>query len=181
MNLGEIKDLISVMRTNKIKEIDLEQDGTKVRIVAMTPPSSKKGEANQPPPLPPHYVVTHHGIMAGAGMPPSAGAASDSLAPVATPVVPAEESAQKVKEPARVGKEIKSPMVGTFYRAPAPSAPPYVEVGSTIDEDTVICIIEAMKLMNEIKAEMRGRVVEVLVENGQPVEFNQPLFLVEPI
>jgi len=76
--------------------------------------------------------------------------------------------------------EIKSPMVGTFYKAPAPDAKPYVEVGQTIKPNQVVCIIEAMKLMNEIEAEISGRVVEVLVENAKPVQFGQPLFLVSP-
>ena len=74
---------------------------------------------------------------------------------------------------------IKSPMVGTFYAAPAPDAAPFVQIGSSVDMGQVICVIEAMKLMNEIKSEMRGKIVEVLVHNGDPVEFGQPLFLVE--
>jgi len=77
--------------------------------------------------------------------------------------------------------EIKSPMVGTFYRAPSPGAKPYVEVGDILNPGMVVCIIEAMKLMNEIKSEVSGRIVEILVENGEPVEFGQPLFLVEPL
>ena len=84
---------------------------------------------------------------------------------------PAEESRRVV---------IKSPMVGTFYRAPAPDAPPFVEVGQELEVGQVVCILEAMKLMNEIKAEAAGRIVEVLVENGEAVEFGQPLFSVEP-
>jgi acetyl-CoA carboxylase biotin carboxyl carrier protein len=76
--------------------------------------------------------------------------------------------------------EIKSPMVGTFYKAPAPDAKPYVEVGQTIRSGQVVCIIEAMKLMNEIEADTAGRIVEVLVENAKPVQFGQPLFLMEP-
>lgn len=76
--------------------------------------------------------------------------------------------------------EIKSPMVGTFYRAPAPDAKPYVEIGQSVKEGQVVCIIEAMKLMNEIESEMTGRVVEVLIENSKPVEFGQPLFLIDP-
>ena len=75
---------------------------------------------------------------------------------------------------------IKSPMVGTFYRTPSPDAPPFIEVGQDIEVGQVVCILEAMKLMNEIKSEVAGRVVEVLVENGAPVEFGQPLFIVEP-
>jgi len=76
--------------------------------------------------------------------------------------------------------EIKAPMVGTFYRAPAPNAPPFVETGSMVAKDQVVCIIEAMKLMNEIKSEVKGKIAEILVENGEPVEFGQVLFLVEP-
>ena len=75
---------------------------------------------------------------------------------------------------------IKSPMVGTFYRAPAPDAPAFVEVGQDVDAGEVLCIIEAMKLMNEIKAEVAGRLVEILVESGDPVEYGQPLFSIEP-
>jgi acetyl-CoA carboxylase biotin carboxyl carrier protein len=75
---------------------------------------------------------------------------------------------------------VESPMVGTFYRAPAPGAEPYVKEGDTVEKGTVLCIIEAMKLMNEIEAEVRGRIANILVENGQPVEFGQPLFLLEP-
>ena len=77
--------------------------------------------------------------------------------------------------------EIKSPMVGTFYKAPAPDAKPYVEIGQVIRPGQVVCIIEAMKLMNEIEAEMPGRIVEALVENAKPVQYGQPLFLIEPI
>jgi acetyl-CoA carboxylase biotin carboxyl carrier protein len=75
--------------------------------------------------------------------------------------------------------EVKAPMVGTFYRSPSPGAPPYVEIGQTIEPGQVICIIEAMKLMNEIKAEIRGKILEILVENAEPVEFGQPMFIIE--
>ena len=77
--------------------------------------------------------------------------------------------------------EIKAPMVGTFYRSPSPEAAPYAEIGNMIEPGQVICIIEAMKLMNEIKSEIKGKITEILVENAEPVEFGQPLFLVEPM
>jgi oxaloacetate decarboxylase alpha subunit len=77
--------------------------------------------------------------------------------------------------------EIKAPMVGTFYRAPSPEAPPYVEVGQIIEPGQVICIIEAMKLMNEIKSEIKGKILEILVDNTEPIEFGQPIFLLEPL
>ncbi|KPK43021.1 MAG: hypothetical protein AMJ78_00180 [Omnitrophica WOR_2 bacterium SM23_29] len=77
--------------------------------------------------------------------------------------------------------EIKAPMVGTFYRSPSPESAPYVEIGQAIEPGQIICIIEAMKLMNEIKSEIKGKITEILVENAEPVEFGQPLFLVEPL
>jgi len=92
---------------------------------------------------------------------------------------PKEEKKDEVEEEGLI--TINSPMVGTFYRAPAPDAPPFVEVGDEVKEDDVVCIIEAMKIMNEIKAEVRGRIKKILVENGEAVEYGQPLFLVEPI
>ena len=76
---------------------------------------------------------------------------------------------------------MKSPMVGTFYRAPSPGAKPFVEEGDIINPGDVVCIIEAMKLMNEIKAEVKGEIIKILVENGEPVEFGQPLFLIRPL
>ncbi len=91
---------------------------------------------------------------------------------------PAEEKVGVKREVANI-IEIKAPMVGTFYRAPSPDVEPFVEVGSKIEEDQVICIIEAMKLMNEIKSGAKGKVLEVLVENGEAVEFDQPLFKIE--
>jgi acetyl-CoA carboxylase biotin carboxyl carrier protein len=98
-------------------------------------------------------------------------------APAAAPSVPAEPA-----ETAATGQvTIESPMVGTFYRAPSPGAAPYVREGDTIKEGQILCIIEAMKLMNEIEAKLGGRIVKVLVENGVAVEFGQPLFLVEPL
>jgi len=102
-------------------------------------------------------------------------------APAAAPSAPAATPAAVASAPTANRAPIKSPMVGTFYRAPAPDAPPFVDAGQTIEVGQVICIIEAMKLMNEIKAEVRGRIVEMPVQNGDPVEFGQPLFIVEPL
>ncbi len=98
---------------------------------------------------------------------------------VPQPIAAAPAPAAK---PAESGHRIviKSPMVGTFYRSPAPDAPPFVEIGQDIDIGQVVCILEAMKLMNEIKSEVAGRIAETLVENGSPVEYGQPLFVVEP-
>ena len=93
----------------------------------------------------------------------------------------AQESAESMERAAEKTLEIKAPMVGTFYRAPSPEAPPYVEVGQMVEPGQVICVIEAMKLMNEIKSEIKGKVLEVLVDNTEPVEFGQSMFLIEPI
>jgi acetyl-CoA carboxylase biotin carboxyl carrier protein len=173
MNLDEIKELIAVMRKNRIQEIDLEQAGTKVRIVA----------AEAHPAAPPAPIQVPVYMQAPAAQPMMAApAAAPGWAPAAAAAVsqaaatPAAAAAPEMK-----GTEVKSPMVGTFYRSPAPDVSPYVEVGQTVGNDTVLCIVEAMKLMNEIKAEMRGKILKVLVENGQPVEFGQPLFLVESL
>ncbi|MDD2927599.1 MAG: acetyl-CoA carboxylase biotin carboxyl carrier protein [Candidatus Omnitrophica bacterium] len=96
----------------------------------------------------------------------------------------ADSGMKQISEPAKQAQvkaiEVKSPMVGTFYRAPSPEAAPYVEVGQNIEPGQVICIIEAMKLMNEIKSEVKGKILEILVDNAEPVEFSQPIFLIEP-
>jgi acetyl-CoA carboxylase biotin carboxyl carrier protein len=191
MNLEQIQELIAVMRKNRIKEIDLDQDGAKLRIVACEAETKSKPEPApaapaQPAPYPfpmPYFAQPQPSF----GMPAAVSASPVSAcaapgAEAATPVVPALTPLPPVsaEEPVLTGTEIKSPMVGTFYRAPAPSAPAYVEVGSMVSEETVLCIVEAMKLMNEIKAETRGKILKVLVKNGEPVEYGQPLFLIEP-
>ena len=145
MKREEIKelldDLIRVMNDNDLIEIEIEQDGWKVRL-------KKGGELVEKQVVIPAPVLE--------------AAASNAPAPVTEHPV------------------IKSPMVGTFYRSPAPDADAFVAVGDSISEESVVCIIEAMKVMNEIKAEISGRVTEIFVENGEPVEFGQPLFVVEP-
>jgi acetyl-CoA carboxylase biotin carboxyl carrier protein len=101
-------------------------------------------------------------------------------APVAREPVAAEQRPAETLKNGKQMKEIKSPMVGTFYRAPAPGAPPFVEMNADVDVGQTVCIIEAMKLMNEIQSEARGRIARILVENASPVEYGQALFLVEP-
>ena len=88
---------------------------------------------------------------------------------------------ERMKEAAAKTVEIKAPMVGTFYRAPSPEAPAYVEIGQIIEPGQIICLIEAMKLMNEIKSEIKGKIMEILADNAEPVEFGQPMFLIEPL
>ena len=104
-------------------------------------------------------------------------------APVILPtaaVPPAPAAPAAAPPPAPEGPEVKSPMIGTFYRRPSPDADSFVEVGSVVEPDTVVCIIEAMKVMNEIKAEVKGTIAEVLLEDGKPVEYGQALFRIEP-
>src|SRR6266481_3463685 len=154
MELEQIKAIIGMMKENDLSEFSMEQDGLKIRI--KRGPEGFQQTVTVPPPA------------QAAATPAIAPSASTAATPVATaPVGEATDA-----------KFITSPMVGTLYRSPAPDAPPYVEVGSVVDEDTVVCIIEAMKVMNEIKAEVKGVVTEVIAENAKPVEFGQKLFAV---
>lgn len=158
MELKEIKTVIDLMARNGLTEFELERDNFKIRICkgpggALTAVAS----APLPPALP--IAPTLPGVMVPAPTP------SAAPAPAA---------------PASTLPTINSPMVGTFYRSPSPEAPPFVDVGAEVNEDTVVCIIEAMKVMNEIKAEMKGVITEVLAENGKPVEFGAPLFRIQP-
>lgn len=151
MNVKEIKELISLMNENNLTEIEIENGTFKIKL-------KKTSEG----------IIQQHIVPQMVSQAPAVNAAAQKETPAAAP-------APSVK----AGTEIKSPMVGTFYRAPSPEAPPYIDVGQTVEVGQVVCIVEAMKLMNEIKAEVRGKVTKIFVENGQPVEFGQPLFLVE--
>ena len=156
MELKDIKAIIDLMRKNNLAEFEMERQDFKIKL--------KRSNGGGPAPEDPGYYVP---ASANPAMPQHAPA--PQLAPVAAPV-PAG--------PATV--EIESPMIGTFYRAPSPESQVYVEVGSEVNPETVVCLIEAMKVMNEIKAEVKGVVTQVLVENAKPVEFGQPLFRIRP-
>jgi acetyl-CoA carboxylase biotin carboxyl carrier protein len=151
VDLKDIKAIIDLMKKNSITEFELEQQDSKLRL--------KRGSNGGIP------IVQQ-----------------DENVPVISPMsLPISAAAAPAQQPAATGEiEIKSPMIGTFYRAPSPEAGSYVEVGTEVNPETVVCIIEAMKVMNEIKAEVRGIVTQTLVENGKPVEFGQPLFKVRP-
>jgi acetyl-CoA carboxylase biotin carboxyl carrier protein len=176
-SVSDIKELFILMKENDIAEINIEQGDTKIHVVGsrvlVAPPAVQP--MMQVLPTMPQVAV------AGAAQAPPSAAAAPAETKGEEPASAKATSAEAAEEgiPANV-KTITSPIVGTFYRSPAPDAPPFVNVGDRVKEDTTLCIIEAMKLMNEIKAEMRGRIVKILVENGMPVEYNQPLFLVEP-
>ncbi|SFF54271.1 acetyl-CoA carboxylase biotin carboxyl carrier protein [Duganella sp. CF458] len=150
MDLRKLKTLIDLVAESDIAELEVTEGESKVRIV-------KSGG------LAPNQVVM---------MPPQA---PTHYAPVAAPVA-APAAAPAAAEP--TGHVVKSPMVGTFYRASAPGNPAFVEVGATVKEGDTLCIIEAMKLLNEIDADKSGTITQILVENGQPVEFGQPLFVI---
>jgi len=148
MDLRKLKKLIDLVEESGIAELEITEGEEKVRI-------AKGGQVNVAP--------------AGAAWVPAAAAAS-------APAAPAEGAASAPVAETR--HTVKAPMVGTFYRAASPDAKPFVEVGQAIKEGETVCIIEAMKLMNEIEADVSGSIVEILVENGQPVEYGQPLFVV---
>lgn len=151
MDLKDIKAIIDLMKKNSISEFELERQEFKIKL--------KRGGVVAPPDETSFTYL------------PSAPAGGGSPAALSAPA-PA----------ASVGEsDIKSPMIGTFYRAPSPEAGSYVEVGSEVNPDTVVCIIEAMKVMNEIKAEVRGVITQVLLDNAKPVEFGQPLFKIRPL
>ena len=151
--LAELRQLIRLVQRTGIGELEVSAGGKTVRISAA---GAATGEMRLAP----------VGVAPATSMPAGGNVASEAKAPEAP-------------KPDR-SVAITSPMVGTFYRAPAPDADPYVEVGDVVEVGQTVCIVEAMKLMNEIEAEARGRVVQILVENSHPVEFGQKLFLIEP-
>jgi len=153
VDIKDIKAIIDLMKKNSITEFELERQDSKIRL--------KRGPNGGAP-------VIQYDEPAGGGAP--------VLLPAGVPSVPSSTP----QAPATGEIEVKSPMIGTFYRAPSPEAGSYVEIGTEISPESVVCIIEAMKVMNEIKAEVKGVVTQVLVENAKPVEFGQPLFKVRP-
>ena len=153
MDLRKLKTLIDLVSESNISELEITEAEGKVRIV-------KAGPA--PAAAAPMMMM------------PAPAVAAPAPAAVAAAPAPAEAAA-----PAETGKFIKSPMVGTFYRSASPGSKAFVEIGSAIKEGEPVCIIEAMKIMNEIEADISGKIVQVLCENGQAVEFGQPLFVVE--
>ncbi len=151
MNLKEIKELVNLMNENNLMELEVEKEGMRIRLKKT--PSQTEGIAGP-------IIIEKEKV---------------------SEAQRSNETIQGTEKPGANAVEIKSPMVGTFYRAPAPEAAPYVEVGQIIETGQVICIIEAMKLMNEIKSEIKGKILEVLVDNAEPVEFGQSMFLIEPL
>jgi acetyl-CoA carboxylase biotin carboxyl carrier protein len=157
MDLNYLEKLLKLFDDSSLTELEIDEEGTQVRLARQKEQASPMQFAF--PPMQPAY----------------GSAPQQALAPAAAPA--------KTDAPAPTGAayhEVKSPIVGTFYRAPSPEADSYVQVGQSVQVGTTLCIIEAMKLMNEIESDASGKIVKILVENGQPVEYGQVLMLVEP-
>ena len=157
MNLKDIKGIVDLMKKNAISEFEMEEADFKIKLKRDSGKTHGSGTFVAQEAVPVMLPVSNAPIPA-------------SPAPVAGAAL----------EPAQEGPEVKSPMIGTFYRKPSPEADSYVDVGSMVEPDTVVCLIEAMKVMNEIKAEVKGTIAEVLAEDGKPVEYGQSLFRIEP-
>lgn len=154
MDLKDIKAIIDLMKKNSVAEFEMEKEGFKIRL--------KRNGSGVP-------VVQYEDAPQIVYAPQPVGGSGGAAPQLAAPATPIS-----------TGVEIKSPMIGTFYRSPSPESGPYVEIGSEVGPETVVCIIEAMKVMNEIKAEVKGVITEILVDSAKPVEFGQPMFKVRP-
>jgi acetyl-CoA carboxylase biotin carboxyl carrier protein len=164
MNQKELKELIEFLIEKDIAEFELERGDVKVRI-------KRAGD---------HTVVHTHGEPRFYAVPPAPGAAPELGAVpvvVAAPAAPAPAAAPAPEEGLH---SVKSPIVGTFYEAPSPGAPPFVKPGDTVEVGQVLCIVEAMKLLNEIESDVAGEIVKKLAVNGQPIEYGQELFVIRP-
>ncbi len=154
MDLQYIRKLVNIVNDSQITEIEIEEEGKRLRISRTLPQAVV---AMPPTPIPMATVPA-----------------------VPMPAPPADAPATPAPAAANNYHEVRSPIVGTFYRASSPDAEPFVQVGQTVSAGQTLCIIEAMKILNEIECDRGGRVVNILVENAQPVEYNQPLFLIDP-
>lgn len=165
MKIEEIKTIVKLMSENDLTEFKIEAEDMHLCI--------RRG-SQQTAAMAPQAVMA-----APAVVPATPAAPAPAAAPVPGLRSPAPAASAPAAAPVDAGKIIESPIVGTFYRSSAPGSDAFVKVGAKVDADTTVCIIEAMKVMNEIKAEKSGVIKEILVENGQPVEFGQPLFILE--
>ena len=163
MNQKELKDLIDFLVEKDITEFELERGDVKVRV--------KRGA--EPVVIPAPAMPVHPSIpsAAGATQPAAVPTASAPATPATPAAEPAEESGLHI---------VKSPIVGTYYEAPSPGSPPFIKVGDEVSAGQVLCIVEAMKLMNEIESDVAGEVVKILVTNNQPIEYGQSLFAIRP-
>ncbi len=162
MNLNEIQDLIKFVAKSGVTEVEIEQKDFKITIKSET----KKAESQ---------II----VQAAAPVVPQIAAAPAVAAPVAAPAAAPAPAAPAASDDSKY-VTFKSPMIGTFYRSSGPDKEPFVSVGQTVNKGDTVCIIEAMKLFNEIEAEFTGKIVKVLVDDATPVEYDQPLFLIDP-
>jgi acetyl-CoA carboxylase biotin carboxyl carrier protein len=171
IDLEFLRGLIAAVDASGIDSFEITRAGTRIRIAKTPPPAPTAGAPV--PALPP--------VLAAPVAPAAPHVPHGGVSPAGAAAAPPAESAGAAAAEARSGLvEIRSPMVGTYYRAPAPEAPAYVEVGSHVSRGQTLCILEAMKLMNELESETDGVIREILVENAEPVEFGQVLFRIEP-
>jgi acetyl-CoA carboxylase biotin carboxyl carrier protein len=160
--LQELRELVEFLKANEIAEFDMEQDDLKVRIKFAGEPAAAAGSVD---------LAHLSRLMASA---PAASSAPAAAAPVAA------AASAPAAAPAEILHEVKSPIVGTFYESPSPGTPPFVNIGDQVEVGQVLCIVEAMKLMNEIESDIAGEVVKRIAASGQPVEYGQPLFAIKP-
>jgi acetyl-CoA carboxylase biotin carboxyl carrier protein len=186
MDLNYIKELIKAVDESGVEEVEIEVEGSRVRIsknrkgdvsVRQENLSQFQGFIPVPFPVPQFPGYTQPPVEQSQGVVPQVQQQPETAPP--QPEGKVEEREVSAVEVEKRYHEIKSPIVGTFYRAPAPDAEPYVKVGDEVFPGTVLCIVEAMKLMNEIECDVHGKVAKILVENAQPVEYGQTLFLIE--
>ncbi|MFT3842522.1 MAG: acetyl-CoA carboxylase biotin carboxyl carrier protein [Myxococcaceae bacterium] len=175
LDVEALRQVVEILEASEVTRLQWKSGGEELFIMRGPPPMSMPAGAHLPSTpavhvMPAPVPVASHAPAAEARPRPSI-AASSAKPPQATPDAPAAE---------KKGTLVTSPFVGTFYRSPAPDQPSYIEVGSVVKKGQVLCIVEAMKLMNEIESEVEGKVTEILVKNAQPVEFGQALFRVEP-
>jgi acetyl-CoA carboxylase biotin carboxyl carrier protein len=158
MDLAYVKKVIKLIEKSDVDEIEIEEEGKKIRVAK---------HKNQQP------------IFVQAAVQPAVASPQITQSPTASSPAASPAQTPHSGKPEVKYHEVHSPIVGTFYRAPAPDAEPYVEIGQNVSVGSVLCIVEAMKLMNEIESDVSGRLAQILVENGKPVEYNQVLFLIE--
>ncbi|ACF13175.1 acetyl-CoA carboxylase, biotin carboxyl carrier protein [Chloroherpeton thalassium ATCC 35110] len=174
MNLDDIQKLIKLLDESSLDELKIEEGEFKLTL-KRSKETAAVGQSFHHVTAPPSYYPSTHAMAAPQMQPAQPQPTAEQTAPTGGSAAQADTNSQAAKY-----KEIRSPMVGTFYRAPSPESSPYIQVGDSINPGKVLCIIEAMKLMNEIESDIQGKIVKILVENGQPVEYDQVLFLVEP-
>ena len=176
MDLAQIRELLKIVAESDVDEVELEEEGLKIvvrknaaTVMVQPAPMFAPYGIGYPPPVYPQA--------------PPVSNPSPAVLPGAVPAPSAtlEEPEAEAPPPATDGLLVRAPIVGTFYSAPAPGADPFVRVGELVHPGDVLCIIEAMKLMNEIESEMTGTIRQILVQNAEPVEYDQPLFVIEPV